>query len=114
MVFSDILLAADAPPEEVQAFGDVNAVAIWTTAAEHLRDLARAGLSDIVHEDWTPHLVGNFRRMRDRISNNHASLLDAGVPGKLLDRFAKSLDKRLAWTPGSVLEWGAFCCRLNL
>jgi len=52
--------------------------------------------------------------MRRQITLNRDFLLGSGVPEKLLDGFAASLDKRLAWLPGSVLQWGVFCCRLNL
>jgi ubiquinone/menaquinone biosynthesis C-methylase UbiE len=113
LVFSDILLAANAPPDEVRTFGDVNAVAKWTTASEHLRDLADAGFGGLIHEDWTPHLVENFRRMRSQIAGNRTLLLDSGVAADLLDRFEISLGKRLAWQPGSVLEWAAFCGRVG-
>jgi SAM-dependent methyltransferase len=111
LVFSDILLAANATAGEARVFSKVNAVTQWSTAGEHLRHLAEAGFEEIVHHDWTPHLSENFRRMRDRIIQSRDALLDAGVAADLLDRFADSLDKRIAWKPGSVLEWGVFSCQ---
>jgi len=114
LVFSDILIAENAPAEEAEAFSKVNAVVEWSTAAGLRRDLALAGFGNVAHEDWTPYLTENFRRMRRQITLNRDFLLGSGVPEKLLDGFAASLDKRLAWLPGSVLQWGVFCCRLNL
>jgi SAM-dependent methyltransferase len=111
LVFSDILLAENAPAEEAAVFSKVNAVTKWSTAGEHLRHLAEAGFEEIMHHDWTLHLSDNFRSMRDRITQSRDVLLDAGVSADLLDRFADSLGRRLAWNPGSVLEWGVFSCR---
>jgi sarcosine/dimethylglycine N-methyltransferase len=111
LVFSDILLAENAPAEEAEVFSKVNAVTRWSTASEHLRHLADAGFEEVVHHDWTPHLTENFRRMRDRIIRDRDALLDSGVSPDLLDRFACSLDQRIAWQPGSVLVWGVFACR---
>lgn len=112
LVFSDILLAENAPAGEAEVFSKVNAVTQWSTAGEHLRHLAEAGFAEIEHHDWTPHLTENFRNMRDRIIQSRDALLDAGVTADLLDRFTDSLEKRLAWKPGSVLEWGLFSCRV--
>ena len=111
LVFSDILLAENAPAEEAEAFSKVNAVTRLRTASEHLRHLEEAGYEEIEHHDWTPHLTENFRRMRERISRDREALLNAGVSAGLLDRFARSLDQRIAWQPGSVLAWGVFACR---
>ena len=111
LAFSDILLAENAPAEETEVFSKVNVVTHWNTAGEHLRHLAEVGFEEIVHHDWTPHLGENFRRMRARIAQSRDALSAAGVQAELLDRFADSLDKRIAWIPGSVLEWGVFSCR---
>jgi sarcosine/dimethylglycine N-methyltransferase len=109
--FSDILLSASAPVSEAEVFRQVNAVTQWSSAAEHLRDLKEAGFTEISHIDWTVHLNENFRRMKRQIHQNREHLLREGVAKGLLDRFADSLEKRLAWAPGSVLEWGSFVCR---
>lgn len=111
LVFSDILLAENAPAVEAEVFSKVNAVTQWNTAGEHLRHLAEAGFEEVMHHDWTPYLSENFLRMRSRISQSRDALLDAGVSADLLERFADSLDRRIAWKPGSVLEWGVFVCR---
>jgi ubiquinone/menaquinone biosynthesis C-methylase UbiE len=111
LVFSDILLAENAPAGEAEVFSKVNAVTKWSTAGEHLRHLAEAGFVEIEHHDWTQHLSENFRRMRSRIAQSRDALLDTGVSSDFLDRFADSLDRRIAWKPGSVLEWGVFSCR---
>lgn len=108
LVFSDILLSETAPAHEAEVFSKVNALTQWSSAADHLRDLANAGFTEAEHIDWTPHLNENFRRMRSQIEANHEHLLAQGVPAALLESFATSLDQRLAWREGSVLEWGAF------
>lgn len=110
MVFSDILLAAAAPAAAAEVFRNVNAVTHWSTAAEHKRALEKAGFERIEHHDWTPHLGENFRRMRAKIAMDGERLMASGVPPAMLERFATSLDQRIAWEPGSVLEWGAFVC----
>lgn len=108
LVFSDILLSETAPAHEAEVFSKVNALTQWSSAADHLRDLANAGFTEAEHIDWTPHLNENFRRMRSQIEANRDRLLAEGVPVALIERFAISLDQRLAWREGSVLEWGAF------
>jgi len=108
LVFSDILLSETAPAAEAVIFSKVNAVTKLSTARDHLRDLAEAGFTGTQHLDWTPHLNENFRRMRAQIGANRDRLLAQGVPSDLLERFAASLDQRLSWREGSVLEWGAF------
>jgi cyclopropane fatty-acyl-phospholipid synthase-like methyltransferase len=110
-VFSDILLSASAPEKEAEAFRQVNAVTQWSTSAEHIRDVTNAGFAEIIHIDWTEHLHENFRRMKLQIQQHRERLIREGVASDLLGRFSDSLDKRLAWVPGSVLEWGAFVCR---
>jgi cyclopropane fatty-acyl-phospholipid synthase-like methyltransferase len=110
LVFSDILLSETAPAREAEVFSKVNAVTKWSTARGHLRDLAEAGFTETEHIDWTPHLNENFRRMRAQIDANRDHMLAEGVPAALLENFAVSLDQRLAWPVGSVLEWGAFVC----
>jgi ubiquinone/menaquinone biosynthesis C-methylase UbiE len=111
LVFSDILLSANAPAAEAEVFTQVNAVTKWNTAIDHLRDLVEAGFDEVSHIDWTPYLNENFRRMRAQITRNRESLIADGVPADLLNRFSESLEKRITWAPGSVLEWGAFACR---
>lgn len=111
LAFSDIFLAENAPPAETEIFTSVNAVARWTTAKQHLVNLAHAGFAEITHHDWTTHLPTNFRRMLEQIENNRQALLNDGVPEDHLNRFAASLQQRLQWTPGTVLRWGAFICR---
>lgn len=108
LVFSDILLSETAPAREAEVFSKVNAVTKWSTARSHLRDLAEAGFIKTEHLDWTPHLNENFRHMRAQIDENRDRLMTEGVPAALLDKFAASLDQRIAWPDGSVLEWGAF------
>ncbi len=108
LVFSDILLSETAPAREAEVFSKVNAVTRLGTAAGHLYDLTEAGFTETEHIDWTPHLHENFRRMRSQIETNRDHLLAEGVPAELLEKFATSLDQRLAWSDGSVLEWGAF------
>lgn len=107
-VFSDILLSETAPACEAEVFSKVNAVTKWSTARDHLRDLAEADFAETEHIDWTPHLNENFRRMRAKIDGNRDRLLAEGVPDELLEKFSVSLDQRIAWSLGSVLEWGAF------
>lgn len=111
LVFTDILLAENAPAGEARVFSEVNAVAEWTTAAGCRHDLEMAGFAEIIHHDWTPHLNGNFHMMRRQITSHRDSLLADGASPDLLERFAASLDQRISWSPGEVLEWGAFCCR---
>jgi len=113
LVFTDILLAECAPAGSAMVFSEVNAVAEWTTAAGYRQELARAGFDHITHHDWTPHLNGNFQMMRRQITQHRDSLLAAGVSPDLLDRFAASLDQRISWSPGEVLEWGVFSCRAS-
>lgn len=108
LVFSDILLSETAPAREAEVFSKVNAVTKWSTASDHLRDLAGAGFDKTDHIDWTPHLSENFCRMRMKIDENRDQLLAGGVPSQLLDEFSISLDQRIAWPAGSVLRWGVF------
>jgi SAM-dependent methyltransferase len=116
LVFSDILLSETAPAREARVFSNVNAVTKLSSAQDHLRDLTEVGFTDTEHIDWTPHLNENFRRMRAQIDANHDRFLAQGVPATLLESFAISLDQRLAWREGSVLEWGAFVgiCRASV
>jgi sarcosine/dimethylglycine N-methyltransferase len=111
LVFSDIVISENAPAAEAGVFGEVNAVTRLGTAQDHLRDLAEAGFMETEHIDWTPHLNENFRRMRAQIEFYRERLLTEGVPAALLEKFAASLDQRIAWPDGTVLEWGAFVCR---
>lgn len=110
LVFSDILLAENAPDEASEVYSRVNAVARWTTVNQHIEDLTKAGFREITFHDWTPYLVENFRRMLQQIESSREALLKAGVPNEMLDRFAESLEERLRWSPGTVLRWGAFSC----
>lgn len=111
LVFSDILLSETAPTREAEVFAKVNAVTKLSSTRDHRRDLTEAGFTETEHIDWTPHLNENFRRMRSQIEANRDRLLAQGVPAALLESFAASLDQRLAWHDGSVLEWGAFAGR---
>lgn len=111
LVFSDILLAEDAPSEASEVYSRVNAVARWTTVNQHILDLTVAGFSEVTFHDWTPYLAENFNRMLLQIQTHRAALQEAGVPNDMLDRFAESLGERLRWSPGKVLRWGAFSCR---
>ncbi len=108
LVFSDILLSENAPPAEAEVFSKVNVLTRWSTTRKHLNDLAEAGFTETRHTDWTPYLKENFRRMRLQIEANRGRLLTEGVPATLLDAFAISLDQRIRWKDGSVLEWGEF------
>jgi SAM-dependent methyltransferase len=109
-VFSDILLAEDAPGEQVRAFTAVNAVQNLGTARAYARDLRQAGFGEVHCEDWTPRLDANFRRMRMQIESRRPQMRKDGVGEELLATFAQALDTRLRWPPGSVLEWRAFLC----
>jgi sarcosine/dimethylglycine N-methyltransferase len=109
-VFSDILLAEDAPGEQARAFTAVNAVQKLGTGRAYARDLRQAGFADIHCEDWTPHLAANFRRMRNQIEARRSLMLEEGVGEDLLDGFAQALEARLRWPSGSVLEWRAYLC----
>lgn len=111
LVFSDILLADNAPIDEAKAFTDVNAVVQLATLGEYERDLARAGFMETRHEDWTEHLAANFAHMLGQINRQSRELIRAGVPAEHLDRFANSLARRLSWPRGAVMRWGAFACR---
>lgn len=110
MVFSDILLAENAPLDAARVFQQVNAVSRWSTAQQYRDALNHVGFIEIDYHDWTPHLHENFRRMRVKIAEEGESLIAAGVPSSLLQEFAKSLEQRIEWKPGSVLGWGAFSC----
>lgn len=110
MVFSDILLAENAPVEAAEVFQQVNAVFRLSTEPLYRHALQTVGFIEIEHHDWTPHLHENFLRMRAKIAIEGESLIAAGVPSTLLQQFAKSLDQRIEWKPGSVLGWGAFSC----
>jgi SAM-dependent methyltransferase len=109
-VFSDILLAEDAPPEHARAFTAVNAVQNLGTRQAYLRELREAGFTDIRCEDWTSHLSMNFLRMRHQIERLRPEMLEEGVGAETLDRFAEALEQRLRWPQGSVLNWHAFLC----
>ncbi len=113
MVFSDILLAGEVDEARAAAFRQVNAVTTCRTVSEVSGWLADAGFSDINYEDWSHHLPENFRRMRRQIDLFRDDMCAAGVDGGFLDRFAASLDQRIAWPPCSVLQWGAFSALKN-
>jgi len=108
MVFSDILLAENAPEEAVAVFQKVNAVTRWSKVTQHRDALETVGFENIEHHDWTGHFRENFRRMRAKIAADGERLMASGVPVTMLEQFAQSLDQRIAWEPGSVLEWGVF------
>ena len=110
LVFSDILLAENAPTEASEVYSRVNAVARWTTVKQHIEDLTKAGFVEITFHDWTPYLAENFQRMLGQIETHRASLRESGVPVEMMERFTESLRERLRWSPGNVLRWGAFCC----
>ena len=109
-VFSDILLAEDAPQEHARAFTAVNAVQNLGTRPTYLRELREAGFRDILCEDWTSHLPMNFQRMRQQIERLRPDLLEEGVGAETIDRFAEALEQRLRWPAGSVLNWDACLC----
>ena len=108
LVFSDVLLAEDAPEDLARAFTAVNAVHRLGTPADYARDLRQAGFADIRCEDWSPHLPANFLRMRRQIDRLRPRMLEEGVEAGLLDRFAAALEERLRWPAGSVLQWRAY------
>lgn len=110
LVFSDILLAEDAPQEHAQAFTKVNAVQNLETRQAYLRQLREAGFTDVHCEDWTSHLPMNFLRMRQQVGRLRPVMLEEGVDAGTLDRFADALDQRLRWPAGSVLNWNAYLC----
>jgi SAM-dependent methyltransferase len=110
LVFSDILLAGDAPVEEARAFTAVNAVHHLGTPEAYARDLRRAGFAEVHCEDWSAHLPMNFLRMRRQIDLLRPRMLEEGVGPDLLDRFAAALERRLRWKPASVLLWRAYLC----
>lgn len=107
-VYSDIFLAPGA--DSYNAFTRVNALCRWAAVSEHRALLASAGFAILDYEDWTSHLPENFRRMRDQIQRHRSYLLKQGVSVERLDNFAASLEERLLWAPGSVLQWGVFVC----
>lgn len=109
-VFSDILLAENAPEEFARAFTAVNAVQNLGNMKEYYRDLQEAGFSKIQCEDWSSHLPMNFQRMRQQIENWRSNMLQEGVSPEIINRFAEALDQRLRWPPGAVLNWHAFMC----
>jgi sarcosine/dimethylglycine N-methyltransferase len=110
LVFSDILLAEDAPQEHARAFTAVNAVQNLGTAQAYSRDLRHAGFTDIRVEDWSSHLPTNFLRMRRQIDIRRRPMLEEGVSAETLDRFAEALEVRLRWPVGAVLQWRAYLC----
>lgn len=110
LVFSDILLAEDAPEEQARAFTAVNAVQHLGTPDAYSRALQQAGFTDIHCEDWTAHLPENFRRMARQIDRLRPFMMQEGVGAELLDRFAEALEQRLRWPAGSVLQWRAYLC----
>lgn len=107
-VFSDIMLAENAPLDEAQAFTDVNAVLKLSTPTGCVQLLRNAGFQDVLYEDWTPFLAENFARMLKQIQMHYLQLTRDGVSAELLDRFSTALAKRLSWPSGSVMRWGAF------
>lgn len=109
-VFSDILLADNAPPPQVEAFTSVNAVTHLGTHAEYLKDLQLAGFTQIQTEDWTPHLPMNFKMMLAQIRRLRSTLLMEGVSLEKVDRFASAIEGRLQWQNGKVLQWRAYLC----
>lgn len=109
-VFSDILLAGDAPLEHAQAFTAVNAVQNLGTPEAYSRELQQAGFAEIGCEDWTSHLPMNFLRMRQQIDRWRPNMLREGVSAETIDRFANALDQRLDWPAGAVLMWRAYLC----
>lgn len=107
LVFSDILVADHADESTADAFRLVNAVTSFRTASEITAQMTRQGFGGIRLEDWSAHLPENFRRMRHQIERHRHELCAMGVDQAWLDRFAASLDQRLAWPAGSVLCWQA-------
>lgn len=107
LVFSDILLAEDAPQEHARAFTAVNAVQNLGTPQAYSRELLQAGFIDLRWEDWTSHLPMNFRRMLQQIERRRLLMLREGVSMEVLDRFADALEQRLRWPAGAVLHWRA-------
>jgi sarcosine/dimethylglycine N-methyltransferase len=110
LVFSDVLLSENAPTEASEIYSSVNAVARWSTLSQHRENLTKAGFKEIIFDDWTEHLAENFQRMLLQIETHREALLNEGVPFEMLERFARSLEQRLQWAPGSVLRWGGFSC----
>jgi sarcosine/dimethylglycine N-methyltransferase len=109
-VFSDILLAEDAPQAHAQAFTAVNAVQNLGTSHDYTRDLQQAGFTEIRSEDWTSHLPMNFQRMLQQIERLRPAMLHEGVSAEMIDRFATALEQRLRWPAGRVLQWCAYLC----
>jgi sarcosine/dimethylglycine N-methyltransferase len=107
-VFSDILLADNAPNNQAQAFTSVNAVLNLGTRQKYIQDLYQAGFMDIRCEDWTSHLPMNFKRMQQQIQSLGPDLLQAGVGLEKIESFSQALEQRLRWSSGQVLNWCAF------
>jgi len=107
-VFSDVMLAEQAPAEEAAAFTGVNAVVQLGKQDQYLRNLRDIGFVNVCFEDWTPHLTTNFARMRHQIELYYVELIEMGVAPEFVDNFADALDRRLKWATGSVMRWGAF------
>lgn len=111
LAFTDILLSETSPPDEARVFASVNSGPRLGMPTEDLRELARAGFGSIRREDWSRHLPRNFRRMLDILRNEREALLEDGVEESTLDEFGASLERRLRWPVGGVLQWWAHWCR---
>jgi len=110
-VFSDVLRDDHATAADVSAFTGVNAVDALASPAETTAALEAAGFDLLETSDWSDLLRANFAAMLAQIERHRAAMIDAGVAAARIDGFAKSLERRLAWSSGHVMRWGVFCCR---
>lgn len=112
-VFSDIFIAQNASQEHAKPFTSVNVVQNLGTPQEYVHGLHQAGFTDIYCEDWTSHLPANFLRMRQQIDRLRSEMLRDGVLEEQVDTFAESLEQRLRWPTGAVLNWRAYLCSVK-
>jgi sarcosine/dimethylglycine N-methyltransferase len=110
-VFSDILRADGASAADVAAFTGVNAVDSLASPAETRAALDAAGFELLEDHDWSDKLRANFAAMLVQIERHRAVMIAQGVSATRIDGFARSLERRLAWSEGPVMCWAAFACR---
>jgi sarcosine/dimethylglycine N-methyltransferase len=110
-IFSDILRADSATAADVAAFTGVNAVDSLASPAETHAALHAAGFELLESHDWSDSLRANFTAMLAQITLHRTTLIAQGVPATRIDGFARSLERRLAWSENHVMCWAAFACR---
>lgn len=108
--FTDILLAESAPADQARVFASVNSGPRMGTAGAYLGELRAAGFGSVRREDWSEQLPKNFQAMKNTLSNRRDLLLGLGVSAETLGQFSESLEHRLLWDVGGVLQWWAHWC----